>query len=75
MPGVRRCVTVLSTSAGVAAVQALTVASEKIKAARSWADSTLQYLDTTRQASCLALDEMPQIGLWSAQQHSGTALC
>jgi hypothetical protein len=36
----------------VAAVQALTVASEKIKAARSWADSTLQYLDTTRQVSC-----------------------
>jgi hypothetical protein len=42
-------VTVLSTTAGVATVQALTVASEKIKAARSWADSTLQYLDTTRQ--------------------------
>jgi hypothetical protein len=56
VPGVRRCVPVPSTSAGVATVQALTVASEKIKAARSWADSTLQYLDTTRQVRHAGLD-------------------
>lgn len=29
-------------------VKALTAASEKIKAARAWADATLRYLDTTR---------------------------
>ena len=41
--------TVVSLSAGVEHLQALTVASEKITAARTWADSTIQYLDTTRQ--------------------------
>jgi hypothetical protein len=44
-----RCFVVPSMSDDLAAVQALTVASEKIKAARAWADSTLRYLDTTRQ--------------------------
>ena len=40
---------ILDTLSCRGGLQALTVASEKIKAARSWADSTLRYLDTARQ--------------------------